>query len=113
MLTSVNGRIVIDYERFERSGANSHLRIRLRGEPGESVKLHLGGDLLAAHDIESLQPQLSASESWHGGLGLQGRLDDRGELELYLSLLPKQAGLLHERVAFAGDHLEFWQFVYP
>lgn len=106
-------RIRVDYERFERSGATSRLHIRLRGTPGQPAVLRLGGDLLARHDVQSLQPALSRTESWHAGAELQGRLDEHGELHLYLALLPNEPGLLQHTVEYAGESLIFRQFVYP
>ncbi|MDF5906578.1 hypothetical protein P4132_05380 [Pseudomonas aeruginosa] len=56
-LVSDSGRLTLAYERFERSGAASRLRIDLRGAPGTEVGVRLGGGLLQAHSIQSLQPQ--------------------------------------------------------
>ncbi|AWE92213.1 hypothetical protein [Pseudomonas paraeruginosa] len=41
-LVSDSGRLAIAYERFERSGASSRLRIDLRGAPGAEVGVRLG-----------------------------------------------------------------------
>lgn len=109
---SGDSRLQVDYERFERLGASSRLHITLRGEPGAEARLRLTGDILTHHDVQSLQPQLP-SRSWQGGLELQGRLDERGELHLYLALLAARAGLLTQRLDYAGQTLEFRQLVYP
>lgn len=70
-LVSDSGRLTLAYERFERSGAASRLRIDLRGAPGTEVGVRLGGGLLQAHSIQSLQPQPLRSHSWRGGLELE------------------------------------------
>ncbi|MFS2122850.1 hypothetical protein [Pseudomonas sp. Pseusp97] len=111
-MTSPGGNLEVAYERFERLGSSSRLHIILHGEPSQPAKLRLNGDLLAAHDLQSLQPPLPA-RSWNGGMELQGQLDERGELHLYLALLATQAGLLSHRLEFAGEQLSFRQFVYP
>nr|WP_275590627.1 hypothetical protein [Pseudomonas sp. DP-17] len=110
--TSANGRLEVEYERFERLGSSSRLHITLRGEANQPARLRLGGDLLAAHDLQSMQPLLPA-RSWQGGMELQGQLDERGELHLYLALLATRAGLLSHRLEYAGEQLPLRQFVYP
>lgn len=112
-ISTPSQRIRVDYERFERSGATSRLHIQLRGAPGHLAALRLGGDLLARHDVQSLQPALPHTESWNAGAELQGRLDEHGELHLYLALLPNEPGLLRHTVEYAGESLVFRQFVYP
>lgn len=109
---SDDSRLEVEYERFERLGASSRLHITLRGDPGADARLRLNGDLLASHDVQSLQPGLPA-RSWAGGMELQGRLDERGELHLYLALLATQPGLLTHRLSYADTQLELQQFVYP
>ncbi|WP_448681140.1 hypothetical protein [Pseudomonas nicosulfuronedens] len=111
-VASDGGRIEVEYERFERLGSSSRLHITLRGEANQPARLRLDGDLLGAHDLQSLQPPLPA-RSWLGGMELQGQLDQRGELHLYLALLATQAGLLAHRFEYAGEQLQFRQFVYP
>lgn len=106
------GKLSVEYERFERLGAGSRLHITLRGGAGEAARLHIAGDLLASHDVQSLQPALPG-RSWHGGLELTGQLDERGELHLYLALLATRAGVLAHRLEYAGETLEFRQLVYP
>lgn len=108
---SDGGRLEVEYERFERLGASSRLHIKLRGNPGAEARLRLNGDLLSGHDVQSLQPELPA-RSWEGGLELLGRLDERGELHLYLALLATQPGLLTHRIFYADAQLEFQQLVY-
>ncbi|EPG1832288.1 hypothetical protein L4692_001752 [Pseudomonas aeruginosa] len=112
-LVSDSGRLTLAYERFERSGAASRLRIDLRGAPGTEVGVRLGGGLLQAHSIQSLQPQPLRSHSWRGGLELEGRLDEDGRLSLFLTLLPNQLGEVASRLEFAGESLAFDQFIYP
>ncbi|MBF3045246.1 hypothetical protein HKT35_33490, partial [Pseudomonas aeruginosa] len=94
-------------------GAASRLRIDLRGAPGTEVGVRLGGGLLQAHSIQSLQPQPLRSHSWRGGLELEGRLDEDGRLSLFLTLLPNQLGEVASRLEFAGESLAFDQFIYP
>ncbi|MCD2912328.1 hypothetical protein [Pseudomonas aeruginosa] len=101
-LVSDSGRLTLAYERFERSGA-----------PGTEVGVRLGGGLLQAHSIQSLQPQPLRSHSWRGGLELEGRLDEDGRLSLFLTLLPNQLGEVASRLEFAGESLAFDQFIYP
>ncbi|MBH9410908.1 hypothetical protein I5K85_22805 [Pseudomonas aeruginosa] len=112
-LVSDSGRLTLAYERFERSGAASRLRIDLRGAPGTAVGVRLGGGLLQAHSIQSLQPQPLRSHSWRGGLELEGRLDEDGRRSLFLTLLPNQRGEVASRLEFAGESLAFDQFIYP
>lgn len=75
--------------------------------------MRLGGGLLQAHSIQSLQPQPLRSHSWRGGLELEGRLDEDGRLSLFLMLLPNQLGEVASRLEFAGESLAFDQFIYP
>lgn len=111
-LASATGRLQVEYERFERLGASSRLHVTLRGAPHDEARLRLTGDLLESHDVQSLQPLMPA-RSWHGGLELQGRLDELGELHLYLALLSTRPGLLSHQLEYSSETLEFHQLVYP
>ncbi|MDF5979815.1 hypothetical protein P4114_25075 [Pseudomonas aeruginosa] len=112
-LVSDSGRLTLAYERFERSGAASRLRIDLRGAPGTEVGVRLGGRIATGAQHPEPATATAAQSQLAGWPGTGGRLDEDGRLSLFLTLLPNQLGEVASRLEFAGESLAFDQFIYP
>ncbi len=111
---SSDGRLQVDYQRLSRAGTTDSLRITMRGAPGEPVQLLLGGSLLRAASIETLQPEPQASLSHGKSLLLQVGTSADGLATLYLTLRSEHVGRL-EGVARIGPNtaVRFSTFLYP
>lgn len=112
--TSTDGRIKVEYQRLSRSGTTDNLRIIVRGNAGEPVKVLLGGSLLQEASIETMQPEPQASISHGKALLLQLGTSGDGIATLYLTLRSESVGTL-EGVVRAGptSAVVFSTFLYP
>ncbi|HGY9625952.1 hypothetical protein [Pseudomonas putida] len=113
-VTSADGRVKVEYQRFNRAGAMDSMRISVRGSGDGPVTVILGGSLFSEASIETMQPQPLASLSQGRALQLQLGTGGDGQATLYLTLRADAPGPL-EGVVRAGPNsaVRFSSFVYP
>ncbi|WP_256669367.1 hypothetical protein [Pseudomonas sp. MN1F] len=111
---SPDGRVQVAYQRISRSGTSDHLRITVRGTPGQPVRLLLGGNLLREASIEMLQPEPEKSLSQGQSLLLQLGTSEDGIATLYLTVRSDFIGTLEGLVsAGQGSAVHFSTFLFP
>ncbi|NKQ10831.1 hypothetical protein [Pseudomonas sp. SST3] len=107
------GDIQVQYQRFERHGASTEIKINTRAGKDGQVWLTLDGDMLESFTIESIQPEPISSESFGRGLRLRFQSGPEGRTTAYFSLRPSGLGLTESAVHADGEHIAFTQFIYP
>ncbi|WP_028239380.1 hypothetical protein [Stutzerimonas azotifigens] len=107
-----SGQLAVDYQRFERLGASSDMRLTIRGSPGETLWLTLDGALLERFALESIQPEPALAEGAGSGMRLQLTLGG-DSATLNLTLRPNGVGPARSRAQLRGETLDISQFVYP
>ncbi|KHL70051.1 MULTISPECIES: hypothetical protein [Pseudomonas] len=112
-LTTPDGTLQVDDQRFLRQGGRSPLRLALQGEPGATLQVVLEAPFLDTHRIEALEPHPLESGSAQGGLRLAVRADRDGRATLHFSLRPDRTGATHLTIRFGEHRLRLWQFIYP
>lgn len=111
---SADGRLRIEYQRFERNGASARMHLQLRGEPGQLLQLDITGDLLDKFHIETLHPEPAHSRSFDNGLRLLLLTDPSGQASLHLALRGAAMGTSRSRFVLGGSPpLGITQFIYP
>lgn len=117
-VSSADGRLRVEYQRFARREAQQILDITFPTQPGaNSVELDLSGDYLRRVQITEIFPQ--PMESAHQQTGkLRFATDGSGEtMTVRMHLEPEHAGVLDVRLSAAtpgkAAEVQFKQLVYP
>ncbi|WP_181295069.1 hypothetical protein [Pseudomonas sp. Q2-TVG4-2] len=107
------GDMQVQYQRFERHGASTEIKINARAGQDGQVWLTLDGDILESFMVENIQPEPVSSESFGRGLRLRFQPDPEGRATAYFSLRPSGLGLTKSVAHANGQHIELTQFIYP
>lgn len=108
-----NGDLQIRYERFERNGAASQLRVKARAGTDGRVWLAIDGALLERFTVESVHPQPLTAEAFGNGMRLQFQPDARGWATAYFTLRPDGIGPARSVARLNGESVTLNQFIYP
>lgn len=112
--TSSTSDLAVEYERFHRNGAVNKMVIHSKGKPGQAHTLFIGGAMLDAFSIDSMQPQPVSSIGNRKGLKLTLTADAQGESALYLAWRSDGIGLFKSKIAIeGGGEVLITQFIYP
>lgn len=114
--SSARGDLSIEYDRVARSGAESHLAIRLGPDPsGDTLAtVVVGRELLEAVDVERITPEpLDSRASATEVLYRFRRADPRQPIVIDVAGSPARVGPLHGAIRAAGGGVELHQFVLP
>ncbi|MEE4104514.1 hypothetical protein V2I78_10520 [Pseudomonas viridiflava] len=106
--------LIVEYERFHRSGGSNAMIIRTLGKPDQPVTVLIGKGMLEGFSIDSIQPQPMTSTSTAKGLALTLMADKQGDATLYLSWRSSGVGLFKSEVGIVGgSQIPVTQFIYP
>lgn len=106
--------VVVEYERYHRSGAVNTMVIHTRGKPREVHTVVIGKSMMEGFSIDSIQPQPKSSSGNEQGLRLTMEGDAHGESSLYLGWTSNGLGLYHSKIAVeGGGEVSITQFIYP
>lgn len=112
--SSATKDLVVEYERFHRSGAVNTMVIHSRGKPGETHTVVIGKAMMEGFSIDSIQPQPRNSAGNGQGLRLTLEGDTHGESSLYLEWSSNGLGLYESKIAVeGGGEVAITQFIYP
>lgn len=112
-ISSADGTLHVEYQRFLRHGAHSRLIVTARSAPSGSAVLQFSAQLLEAFTLEGIHPEPQSSASRQGGLLLESRADAQGGVTLYLALRPEALGPVEHSISLNGQTVQFVQFIYP
>lgn len=112
-ISSVEGALHVEYQRFQRHGAHSRLIITAQVAPSSTAYVQFSPQLLKAFTLEEIHPAPQNSSTQQGGLLLESRADPQGAVTLYLSLRPEGLGNFQQSVRLNGQTVRFSQFIYP
>jgi hypothetical protein len=113
-VTSAQGDLTVEYERFHRSGGVNTMVIRSHGEPGKLHTVTLGNATMEGFSIDSIQPQPVRSAGTRQGLRLTLSGDDHGDSTLYLAWRSDGAWLFKSAIGIeGGGEVSINQFIYP
>lgn len=113
-VSSLDGRVTCEFERFTRSGSTTSMLIRVQGEPNSQVALLLDGPLFRELNIETLQPQPLLSLTHNLAFLLHLGTDEEGMAELHITLRNDGVGSYAGQASLAaGSAVHFSTFVYP
>ncbi|AMS18017.1 hypothetical protein BK636_23895 [Pseudomonas chlororaphis] len=113
-ISSADGSLRVEYQRFLRNGATDSLTLHLRGGARQLLEVEIAGELLQGFSVQALQPEPLKASSAGAGIRLWLRADADGQARLYLTLLSTGVGFYDSRIRLA-DHppLSISQFIYP
>jgi hypothetical protein len=113
-ISSADGSLRVEYQRFLRNGATDSLTLHLRGGARQLLEVEIAGELLQGFSVQALQPEPLKASSAGAGIRLWLRADADGQARLYLTLLGTGVGFYDSRIRLA-DHppLSISQFIYP
>ncbi|MEW7855134.1 hypothetical protein AB2M95_04440 [Pseudomonas chlororaphis] len=113
-ISSADGSLRVEYQRFLRNGATDSLTLHLRGGARQLLEVEIAGELLQGFSVQALQPEPLKASSAGAGIRLWLRTDADGQARLYLTLLSTGVGFYDSRIRLA-DHppLSISQFIYP
>ncbi|WDH32523.1 hypothetical protein [Pseudomonas chlororaphis] len=113
-ISSADGSLRVEYQRFLRNGATDSLTLHLRGGARQLLEVEITGELLQGFSVQTLQPEPLKASSAGAGIRLWLRADADGQARLYLTLLSTGVGFYDSRIRLA-DHppLSISQFIYP
>jgi hypothetical protein len=113
-VTSAQGDLTVEYERFHRGGGVNTMVIRSHGEPGKAHTIILGNAIMEGFSIDSIQPQPASSAGTRQGLKLALTGDDHGDSTLYLAWRSDGLGLFKSSIGIeGGGEVSINQFIYP
>lgn len=113
-VSSANGELKLEYERFVRNGATSTLVVDVQGKPDALVTVTFEGELLEGATVESITPTEQQAATYRGtGLQLQVHGDAQGRARLHLAIRADGVGPYRSAVMAAGQRLGLNQFIYP
>lgn len=99
----------VHYQRFARNGAQSPLKVSLRG----TARLHIAGELLEGFSIDSIQPAPVHSESDGAGGLILGFTGGGERITVSLRLIANGVGAYRSTLHAADQRVELSQFIYP
>ncbi|AJO78686.1 hypothetical protein [Pseudomonas sp. MRSN 12121] len=113
-ISSADGRLRVEYQRFLRNGSTDALTLHMRGSPGQRLELEIAGELLQGFSVETMQPDPLRASAAGAGMRLWVQADRDGQARLYLTLRSIGMGPHESRVTLAGSlPLTISQFIYP
>ncbi|MFJ3366556.1 hypothetical protein [Pseudomonas sp. NPDC086251] len=113
-VSSVDGKLRVEYEVFHRNGSTNSMTISLRGAPGTPLEFELVGELLEGFSIETVQPQPIRTRSSAKGIRLWVQADNEGLAVVYFTLRGDGLGLFRSSIASPGSsRVNLDQFIYP
>ncbi|UZE27199.1 hypothetical protein LOY63_17640 [Pseudomonas asplenii] len=112
---SRDGRVMLRYEIFHRSGSTNPMKIAVNsGRANSQVELELSGDLFEGFSIETLQPHPIKAVSSGQGVRYWLQTDVQGKATLYLMLRGDGLGGYSSRVSIPGSTpVELTQYILP
>ncbi len=112
-VSSADGALQVEYQRFQRHGAHSQLIVTAQVAPSSSAAVRFSPQLFEAFTLEGIYPAPQHSAIQQGGLLLESRADTQGTLKFYLALRPDGLGSVRHSVHLNEQTVEFSQFIYP
>lgn len=111
---NAEGDVAVEYQRFERRGAQSALSLQIKaGGDGRAV-VELDGDFLDGFRVEHIHPLPLESHSHGNGVRWVFRPDAEGIARVHLTLRPEGLGFVRNTLATPGSApMRFSQFIYP
>ena len=118
-LSSPDGSLRVEYERFSRNGAQDTLIVTAKGKPDQAVQVHVVARLLEGVTLEAVHPINGPSHSEGRDLVIPVRTDSTGIATLYLTLRSDGVGLYRGTISLSSDalpsgaQLAIPRFIYP
>ncbi|MNO92441.1 hypothetical protein D3C76_840160 [compost metagenome] len=113
-ISSEDGRVRVQYERFHRHGSTNPMKISVSGAPDSTVELELAGEMLEGFSIETLQPEPARARSHAQGIRLWLQTDPQGQADLFVTLRGDGLGLFRSRIVLPGTNdVKLVQFIFP
>lgn len=112
---SAGGDLTVDYQRLERSGASSSLRLSVADGPADGeIRVRIGSEFVKAFTIEGITPDPLQTSTGRDGIDLVYPVPSAYPAIIYLSLRPRQTGLVKSSIALNdAESVRLSQFVYP
>jgi hypothetical protein len=108
------GTFQVEYQRFERNGAATTLRLRLPAGPGGEASMLLGQAFVETFKIEAITPQPVEQRGSADGVHMTFLTVREGPLHVSLAVRPEAIGPVESEIGMAGEApIRFTQFVYP
>lgn len=104
--------LVVEYQRFERSHAQSQFSLLLTGTPGAETRIHVGEEFLRKAEITRIEPEPERAELDAGATAYV--FNTRGAGRIVVHFRPVATGSM--QLVLARDDappLRLAQFVYP
>ncbi|AZD79796.1 hypothetical protein [Pseudomonas chlororaphis] len=113
-ISSADGSLRVEYQRFLRNGSTDSLTLHLRGDARQLLEVEIAGELFQGFSVQALQPEPLRASSAGSGVRLWLRADADGQARLYLTLLSTGVGFYDSRISLADQPpLSISQFIYP
>lgn len=112
-VSTADGALRVEYQRFQRHGAHGQLVVTVHVAPSSSAAVRFSPQLLENFTLEGIYPEPLHSSTQQGGLLLESRADTQGALKFYLALRPEGLGSIRQSVRLNEQTVEFFQFIYP
>jgi hypothetical protein len=111
--TDADGRLRVDFERLQRNGATSTLRVRVEPATGP-VTLRLRGSLARDFEVETVTPHPLVSAGRPDGVDLTFESPAAEPFEIRFTTRAGTIGIARSTVAIAGaPAVPLTQFVFP
>jgi hypothetical protein len=110
---STDGKLRVEYERFQRNAADSDMTIMAQPEGGENVLITLDRVFADNFTVEYLTPMPAASAGSPENLQLIYHAPAGMPVEVTLVVRAKTMGLVRGRVSSGQSEVQLTQFVYP
>jgi len=106
--------LIVEYERFHRSGSVNTMLIHTQSVAGKTHIVVIGKAILEGFSVDSIQPQPAHSAGTQEGLRLTLPGDDQGTSTLYIAWRSEGLGLYRSEITLeGGSHVSLTQFIYP
>lgn len=114
VLISLDQKLRIEHELFQRSGSTGSMVIHVQAKPHQTVELQIIGEFLQGFSIDTLQPEPLRSSTADQGVKWWLQADADGKSTVYLTLRSDGLGLYESQVITPGAKaLKVTQFIYP
>lgn len=111
-LTSGDGSVTLDTQRFLRNGATEQITIRYRAEQPGDYEVVLAPAVADAFEITEVQP--APTESRRDAAGLHFRFSGSANENIAsLSIRPEHIGPVNGEIVVGGSPINWRSFIYP
>ena len=112
-VTSTSGQVSVQFERFERYGALTRVRIDIQPQTRSELDIEVSSDYLQAIHLQDITPRPASERVTSERVVYTFATRETGPLTIHFDFQPMRRGRIDATLAVNGEHVRWWHFIYP